>query len=175
MNPSLPLLHLGATLPVLLGLVACSQAYKERGLASYIADQYAGKLTSSGQPYQPYGWTAAHYTLPYGTQVKVKNNRNGRAVNLIINDRFPHYPGRVINVSRAAADYLQIPPYQMVDVTVTAKKLPAGGQLPVHAAYTAQPPPPAPASYPAVPQLTPPQTFTPPPPPPSLPPLPPAQ
>ena len=99
-------------------LASCARpAYEQRGYASYIADQYAGHHTSSGEIYYPQGWTAAHNTLPFGTQVKVKNNYNGRSVNLTVNDRFPNYPGRVINVSRAAAEYLQLPPYQLADVT----------------------------------------------------------
>ncbi len=110
-------------LPALV--ISCAPpAYKERGHASYIADQYAGRMTSSGQAYYPQGWTAAHNTLPFGTEVRVENNQNGRAVNVIVNDRFPHYPGRVINLSRAAAEYIQIPYNQLADVTATAKTLP---------------------------------------------------
>lgn len=148
-------------------LASCSQAYKERGWASYIADQYAGKRTTSGEPYNPYGWTAAHHTLPFGTLVKVKNNFNGRAVNLVVNDRFPSYPGRIINVSRAAAEYLGIAPSQMADVTVSAKKLPAGAAPMPQANYGAHP---APANYTPAPQ---PSASTPPPmmqPPPMMPP-----
>lgn len=133
-------------------LASCARpAYEQRGYASYIADQYAGRATSSGEIYHPQGWTAAHNTLPFGTQVKVKNHQTGRAVNVTVNDRFPNYPGRVINVSAAAAQYLGIAPLQMADVTVTAKTIPGGGygapppQQP--AAYTAAPP----AAYPNTP------------------------
>ena len=111
-------------------LASCSRpAYEQRGYASYIADRHAGQHTSAGEIYHPQGWTAAHNTLPFGTQIKVKNNYNGRSVNLIVNDRFPHYPGRVINLSRAAAVYLHLPPYQLVDVTVTAKTIPGYGAV----------------------------------------------
>ena len=167
---------------VILGLVSCARpAYEQRGFASYIADRYAGHHTSSGEIYSPYGWTAAHQTLPFGTQVKVKNNYNGRSVNLTINDRFPAYPGRIINVSRAAAEYLQIPQGQMADVTVTAKTVP-GGMMPPpqQQAYGAAPPPSygssppptynaAPPTYNSAPppstNLTPPPVFNEPPPP----------
>ncbi|WP_395749744.1 septal ring lytic transglycosylase RlpA family protein [Prosthecobacter sp.] len=112
-------------LPVLLA--ACAKpAYQARGYASYIADQYAGHYTTSGEIYQPQGWTAAHNTLPFGTVVKVKNNYNGRSVNVTVNDRFPYYPNRVINLSRRAAEYIQIPYHQLSDVTVTADTLPSG-------------------------------------------------
>lgn len=108
-----------------------------RGYASYIAEQYAGHYTTSGAIYQPLGWTAAHNTLPFGTVVKVKNNSNGRTVNVTVNDRFPYYPNRVINLSRAAAQEIQIPYHQLGDVTVTAKTL-ANGAAPA-ANYSAPP------------------------------------
>jgi len=127
-------------------LVSCARpAYEQRGYASYIADQYSGRATSSGEIYHPQGWTAAHNTLPFGTQVKVKSHQTGRAVNVTVNDRFTNYPGRIINVSSAAAQYLGIAPFQMADVTVTAKTIPGGGygapppQQPP--AYTGAPPP----------------------------------
>lgn len=119
-------------------LASCAKpAYEARGYASYIAEQYAGRYTTSGAIYQPMGWTAAHNTLPFGTVVKVKNNYNGRTVNVTVNDRFPYYPNRVINLSRAAAQELQIPYQQLGDVTVTAKTV-AGGAAPA-ANYSAPP------------------------------------
>ncbi len=127
-------------------LASCAKpAYQARGYASYIADQYAGQYTTSGAIYQPQGWTAAHNTLPFGTVVKVKNNSNGRTVNVTVNDRFPYYPNRVINLSRAAAEYIQIPYHQLGDVTVTAKTV-AGSTAP-QGSYGA----PAPANYSAAP------------------------
>ncbi|MCB1277388.1 septal ring lytic transglycosylase RlpA family protein [Prosthecobacter sp.] len=134
-------------LPVLLASCA-KPAYKARGYASYVADLYAGHHTSSGELYYPQGWTAAHNTLPFGTVVKVKNNSNGRTVNVTVNDRFPSYPNRIINLSRAAAEYIQIPYHQLGDVTVTAKTIPGGAApttnygAPSQAGYGA-----APASY----------------------------
>lgn len=136
--------HLLRLLTVALSvfLVNCAQpAYKVRGYASYIADHYAGHMTTSGQVYYPQGWTAAHTTLPFGTEVKVKNNQNGRSVKVIVNDRFPSYPGRVINLSRAAAEYIQIPYMQMADVTVTAKTIP-GQQANTGSRQNAPTPPP---------------------------------
>ncbi|WP_395735513.1 septal ring lytic transglycosylase RlpA family protein [Prosthecobacter sp.] len=131
-------------LPALLASCA-KPAYQARGYASYIADQYAGHYTTSGAIYQPQDWTAAHNTLPFGTVVKVKNNYNGRTVNVTVNDRFPYYPNRVINLSRRAAEYIQIPYHQLSDVTVTADTIP-GGAAP-SSGYAA----PAPATYPTPP------------------------
>lgn len=129
-------------IPVLI--VSCAApAYKQRGLASYVADHYAGHATSSGQVYYPQGFTAAHNRLPFGTEVKVKNNANGRSVNVIVNDRFPQYPGREINLSRAAAETIQIPYMQMADVTVTAKTIP--GQQAQGGGFSQNAPAPSPA------------------------------
>lgn len=143
MKYSVLLRVLAIALPALLASCA-KPAYRERGYASYIAEQYAGRYTTSGAIYQPLGWTAAHNTLPFGTVVKVKNNSNGRTVNVTVNDRFPSYPNRVINLSRAAAQEIQIPYHQLGDVTVTAKTI-AGGAAPAAnygappASYAAQP------------------------------------
>ncbi|MBL9132444.1 MAG: septal ring lytic transglycosylase RlpA family protein [Verrucomicrobiaceae bacterium] len=141
-------LNLLLTVTAIGMLASCARpAYEQRGYASYIADQYAGRHTSSGDIYSPYNWTAAHHTLPFGTQVKVKNHVNGRAVNVTVNDRFPYYPGRVINISRAAAEYLGIPPNAMADVTVTARTIPGGMAPPPQQnygpppAYNSAPPP----------------------------------
>lgn len=127
---------LAIALPALAASCA-KPAYEMRGYASYIADQYAGHYTTSGAIYQPMGWTAAHNTLPFGTVVKVKNNQNGRTVNVTVNDRFPSYPNRVINLSRAAAEYIQLPYRQLGDVTVTAKTIPNAPAQP--ATYSAPP------------------------------------
>lgn len=106
-------------------LVSCARpAYQEQGWASYIADQYAGRMTSSGQPYYPLAYTAAHTSLPFGTELTVKNLYTNRSVRVTVNDRFPYYPGRVVNLSRAAAEYIGMPQMQLAQVQVTAKKLP---------------------------------------------------
>lgn len=163
LNMSLLLMNFFLPLRVLLlassaMIVSCSPpAFTERGMASYVADRYAGHATSSGEVYYPQGWTAAHNTLPFGTQLKVKNNYNGQSVNVVVNDRFPRYPGRVINLSRAAAEAIQIPYMQMADVTVTAKTIPGQqGQNRGSSQNAPAPPPPAgygapPASYGAPP------------------------
>jgi rare lipoprotein A len=136
MNLSKLLQFLAISVPALLASCA-KPAYEMRGYASYIADQYAGQYTTSGSIYHPQGWTAAHNTLPFGTVVKVKNHSNGRTVNVTVTDRFPYYPNRVINLSRAAAEYIQIPHHQLGDVTVTAKTI-AGGTAPA-ANYSSPP------------------------------------
>ena len=73
------------------------------GTASWYGEDFVGKPTASGEPYDMYDMTAAHPTLPLGTYVKVTNMRNGRAVVVRINDRGPVVDGRIIDVSYNAA------------------------------------------------------------------------
>lgn len=130
-------------------LTSCARpAYQEQGWASYIADYYAGRMTSSGQPYYPQSYTAAHTSLPFGTEVSVKSLHTGRSITVVVTDRFPHYPGRVINLSRAAAQYIGIPNMQLAPVEVKAYKLPYGGQAyPPQQQYYPQQQPYAPQTY----------------------------
>ena len=128
-------------------LVSCSHpVYQEQGWASYIAEQYAGRMTSSGQPYYPQAYTAAHTSLPFGTEVTVKNLYTQRSVKVVVNDRFPYYPGRVINLSSAAAQNIGIPYRQLAQVQVTAYKLPKTGGYaqPQRQAWPRAPAPPLP-------------------------------
>ncbi|MFN6466231.1 MAG: septal ring lytic transglycosylase RlpA family protein [Nostoc sp. DedVER02] len=77
-----------------------------RGMASYYGYDGSGTRTASGQRFNPEAMTAAHRSLPFGTQVRVTNTRNGRSVVLRINDRGPYIRGRVIDVSAGAARVL---------------------------------------------------------------------
>lgn len=78
----------------------------ERGHASWYGPRFHGRLTASGERYDMYALTAAHKTLPFGTVVRVRSSVLGREVDVRINDRGPFAPGRVIDVSRAAAEAL---------------------------------------------------------------------
>jgi rare lipoprotein A len=62
--------------------------------------------TANGERMNPAAMTAAHRSLPFGTKVKVTNQRNGKAVVVRINDRGPFIKGRVLDVSKAAAQAL---------------------------------------------------------------------
>jgi len=77
--------------------------YATEGLASYY---WQGKSTASGETFDPRAMTAAHKTLAFGTQVRVTHLGNGRSVLVRINDRGPFKPGRIIDLSDAAADAL---------------------------------------------------------------------
>jgi peptidoglycan lytic transglycosylase len=73
----------------------------QSGIASIYS--YKSGRTASGARAQPSGLTAAHRSLPFGTQVRVTNRRNGRSVVVRINDRGPFVRGRIIDVTPAAA------------------------------------------------------------------------
>ena len=77
------------------------------GTASWYGEDFEGKPTASGEPFNMYDLTAAHPSLPLGTLVKVTNLRNRRAVVVRINDRGPVVPGRIIDVSYSAARMLK--------------------------------------------------------------------
>jgi rare lipoprotein A len=76
----------------------------EGGLASYYGAELAGSPTASGEPFDPYGFTAAHRTLPLGTQLMV--SYAGRSVQVTVNDRGPYTGGRDLDLSQGAAEYL---------------------------------------------------------------------
>lgn len=76
------------------------------GSASYYAAKFHGRRTASGERFDNGEMTAAHRTLPFGTRVRVTNPANGRSVVVRINDRGPFTRGRLIDVSRAAAEEL---------------------------------------------------------------------
>jgi len=78
----------------------------QSGKASFYADKFEGRPTASGEKYKHNKLTAAHKSLPFGTQVRVTNTLNNQSVDVIINDRGPYVDGRVIDVSKAAAEKL---------------------------------------------------------------------
>ncbi|MGV8041682.1 MAG: septal ring lytic transglycosylase RlpA family protein [Thermoanaerobaculaceae bacterium] len=80
----------------------------EEGLASWYGEPYHGRPTASGRIYDQHELTAAHRTLPFGTRVLVASLDNGRTVEVQINDRGPFVAGRIIDLSRAAAEELRL-------------------------------------------------------------------
>ncbi len=75
----------------------------ERGLASWYGKEFDGLPTASGETFRPEKVSAAHRTLPLGTVVDVTNEKNGRTVRVKINDRGPFVAGRIVDLSKAAA------------------------------------------------------------------------
>lgn len=80
--------------------------YRAEGKASYYGARHHGKRTASGERFNQNSLTAAHRTLPFGTRVRVTNLRNDSSVVVRINDRGPYGRGRIIDVSRKAAEAL---------------------------------------------------------------------
>lgn len=80
--------------------------FRQKGLASWYGRMFHGKKTSTGEPYDMYAMTAAHPTLPIPSYARVTNVGNGESVVVRVNDRGPFRPGRVIDLSYAAATRL---------------------------------------------------------------------
>ena len=74
------------------------------GLASWYGPGFEGRPTASGEVFDPHGFTAAHPTLPLGTELVV--SYGGRAVKVVVNDRGPYSGGRELDLSQGAAEYL---------------------------------------------------------------------
>ena len=77
-----------------------------KGVSSFYAEDFHGKLTANGEIYDMYGLTAAHKTLPLNTIVRVTNTFNNKSLILRINDRGPYVKGRILDCSYGAAKKL---------------------------------------------------------------------
>jgi rare lipoprotein A len=152
-------------------VLSSSVGYVERGVASWYGPGFHKVRTSTGEPYDMYGMTAAHKTLPLPAYVRVTNLQNGRSVVVRVNDRGPFVGNRIIDLSYTAAYKLdmlrngtamvEVRSLEPVSATtpLVAQATPpasATGAAPITAPLTAtpltaaaQPPPPAPS--PAVP------------------------
>ncbi len=97
---------------------------EERGIASWYGPQHQGKRTASGERFDMARLTAAHPRLPLGTRVEVTNLRNGRTVEVTINDRGPTVDGRIIDLSWAAARAIDLVERGVVPVRVRVLSVP---------------------------------------------------
>jgi rare lipoprotein A len=79
------------------------QPFRQRGRASWYGKRFHGQKTASGEIYDMYAMTAAHPTLPIPSYVRVTHVGSGRSVVVRVNDRGPFHPGRIIDLSYAAA------------------------------------------------------------------------
>jgi rare lipoprotein A len=93
-------------------------ANAESGIASHYSNL---STTASGRSYSSGAMVAAHRTLPMGTKVRVKNKRTGKSVVVTIVDRGPFVKGRIIDLSKGAANALGFNGLQHVDVAVLGK------------------------------------------------------
>jgi rare lipoprotein A (peptidoglycan hydrolase) len=97
----------------------------EVGEASWYGAESAGK-TADGEDYDLTQLTAAHRTLPFNSRIRVTNLKNGRAVTLRVNDRGPNVAGRLLDVSRRAAELLGFDQSGKAPVQVTVLHYPKG-------------------------------------------------
>jgi rare lipoprotein A len=100
-------------------------AYDETGLASWYGADFHGKRTANGEIYDMNALTAAHKTLPMPSRVRVTNLENGRSLELTVNDRGPFVRGRIIDVSRRAAEALGFRRQGVAEVRVQVLGAPA--------------------------------------------------
>ena len=77
-------------------------------MASWYGDPFNGRRTSNGEIYDMHTFTAAHRTLPFGSMVRVTNLRNGMQTEVRINDRGPFVANRIIDLSQAAAQAIEM-------------------------------------------------------------------
>ncbi len=85
-----------------------ARGFRQHGQASWYGKKFHGGKTANGEIYNMYAMTAAHKTLPFNTNVKVDNLKNGKNINVRINDRGPFVRGRIIDLSYEAAKKLGI-------------------------------------------------------------------
>ncbi len=92
--------------------------FTESGKASYYSDIHQNNKTASGDIYQHNQKTAAHKTLPFGSNVKVTNTHNGKSVIVKINDRGPFVRGRIIDLSKSAFSSIGNISSGLIDVNI---------------------------------------------------------
>jgi rare lipoprotein A len=115
--------------------------YNVTGLASWYGDDFHGKATANGEIFDMTAVSAAHATLPLPSMVEVTNLDNGRSITVRVNDRGPYKSGRIIDLSRGAAEALGYRTHGLAHVRVRylgPGELPGG--LPPTRAETSPPP-----------------------------------
>jgi rare lipoprotein A len=96
-----------AAAPVIQAQVS-SGTFRQEGIASWYGNEYDGRPTASGEIFNSTLFTAAHPSLPFGTILTVTNTHNNRQVMVRVNDRGPFVAARIIDLSRAAAEALDM-------------------------------------------------------------------
>ena len=106
------------------GPIAATVGATQSGEASWYGANHQGRPTASGESFDMHALTAAHPTLPLGTYLLVTNLNNGRAVRVRINDRGPDAPGRIVDLSYAAAQVLGYVSAGLAPVRIRVLSLP---------------------------------------------------
>jgi len=100
-----------------------AKAYLETGTASWYGRDFHGRTTASGDPFDMYGISAAHRTLPLGTVLRVTNLDNFKTILVKVNDRGPFVRGRILDLSYGAARELDAVPQGSVHVKIEAVEM----------------------------------------------------
>jgi rare lipoprotein A len=134
-------------IPVIaLGLVVCALCaaqiaengfFVQEGIASWYGAEFEGRPTASGEIFRVSQATAAHPTLPFGTMLKVTNRNNNKSVIVRVNDRGPFVSARIIDLSKAAAEQLDM--IRTGTAPVVIERVELALQVPPEAAVPAQP------------------------------------
>lgn len=100
--------------------LSCSAArgYEATGKASWYGGDFQGQRTASGERFDLNEMTAAHRRLPFGTRILVTNLENNKSVEVVVNDRGPYVPGRLVDLSKGAAEELSFAQEGIVPVRV---------------------------------------------------------
>jgi rare lipoprotein A len=120
-------------------VLATSDGYRERGIASWYGRDFHGLSTSSGETYDMHAMTAAHTTLPLPTWAEVTNLANGKRVIVKVNDRGPFVDNRIIDLSYAAATALDM--VRAGTTRVEVRALGAAADHPITTTASVAPPP----------------------------------
>jgi rare lipoprotein A len=116
------------------------ETFRQEGIASWYGPEFDGRPTASGETFNSTLFTAAHPSLPFGTVLTVTNRHNNKKVSVRVNDRGPFVAARIIDVSKAAAEQLDMIATGTAPVTVES-----AGEISAAPAKT-----PAPAAVPGV-------------------------
>jgi rare lipoprotein A len=93
-----------------------SLSFSLKGKASYYGSEFNGRKTANGEIYDETAMTAAHRTLPFGTVLRVTNVRNRLSVIVRINDRGPFHPDRILDLSKSAAEELDLIQFGVTEI-----------------------------------------------------------
>jgi rare lipoprotein A len=117
-RPALPLAVRAADTAVAAAAGRANVTGVSEGIASWYGPGFAGRKTANGEIFDPGLLTAAHRTLPFNSRVRVTNASTGQSVIVRINDRGPFIAGRIIDLSRAAAEVIGLTGSGVAQVTV---------------------------------------------------------
>jgi rare lipoprotein A len=113
---------LAAALSIVMTHAACAEdAIKQEGDASFYGDDFQGHKTATGKPFNQNDMTAASKTLPLGSKAEIHNPETGKTIEVTVNDRGPYKRGRIIDLSKKAADVLDIKKQGVAPVVVIEK------------------------------------------------------